>query len=181
MTKNFALFILLYLFHASAAQAVDSDDASKVIRSDDELPKVESLNWLNQNFLTKQRRTIDDLSRTHFGRTIDSNKEDLNTLQRIIDKGLIEKSNTKDLQALGVVLGDVYVKEVKELEWKIFTDELGPTHAVCVKNTKHCIFVMTMLSRRMEVGLKPEVAKVYQKGLDAIKSELPKLPYSVSQ
>lgn len=139
--------------------------------------KISDLNWVNNTFLSNQRNTIDELSRRHFGAQIRGDKSDLHTLQRLIDKQVIKRDDSATLQALGVVLGDVYVSENKNLHWQLLEDELGPSHVVCIKNTQHCLFPVTMLSRRIEVGLNPKVEKVYQDGLDSIKDYLPKLPF----
>ena len=150
----------------------------------DEFPKVEELNWLNYNFLNKQRKRADDLTREHYGkriRTVEYNEntlENIALLQRLVNDKVIEADDKLTLQSLGVVMGDIYVDQVKSLEWKVYEDDLGKSHAVCVANTKHCIFPMTMLSRRMQVGLQPDVQVVYQKGLDAVWDYLPKLPFS---
>lgn len=172
-------FLCISIFSNAHAEKTSAELANEVIRSTEEFPKVEELNWLNQKFLTKQRSTVEEITRTRFGRGLSGNKQDLRLLQRIVNEKAIDPTETEVLQALGVVLGDAYVNDTKELEWKIFTDEIGSTHAVCVKNTKECIFVLTMLSRRMEVGLSPDVDALYQKGLNAMKNVLPKVPYAV--
>ena len=140
-------------------------------------PKIEELSWISQSFMSEQRITVDEISRKNFGTPIRGEKSDLQTLQRIVDKQLIDKDDKETLQALGVVLGDVFVKDVKELEWKTLEDHIGRSHVVCVKDTTNCLFPITMLSRRMEVGLKPKVNKIYNDALAEIKPFLPKLPF----
>ena len=181
MKYLFFLIILLYSSQISTSFADNRDIADQVIRAPAEFPKISELNWLNQNFLTKQRSLVEEIARSHFGKTLQGNKHDIKVLQRIVNEKLIEPTATRELQALGVVLGDAYISESRELQWKIFEDDLGATHAVCVKGTKQCIFALTMLSRRMEVGIKPNVTEVYNKGWQAIAPFLPKLPYSVKQ
>lgn len=181
MKYTFFLLILLYITYPGIAKADNDDIANQVIRSQEEFPKIEAMNWLNQKFLTRQRGIIEEIARSNFGRSLQGNQRDIAVLQRIVDANLIQPNETVKLQALGVILGDAYVSESKKLHWKIFTDDLGPTHAVCVDGTKQCIFALTMLSRRMEVGIKPNVSDVYTKGWDAIAPLLPKVPYSVKK
>ena len=170
-------FLLTILFVA-AYGAADPNIAVEVYGADNQFPKITDLNWLNQNFLDQQRKRVDDMSRTHFGQQIRRNKSDLRTLQRLIDSGAVKGSDKIELQALGVVLGDVFVAETKGLQWRVYEDELGKSHAVCLEGTKNCLFPITMLSRRLEAGVAPEVNDVYQKGLMDMSPFLPKKPYS---
>jgi len=140
-------------------------------------PKIEDLSWASQQFMIEQRLIVDKLSRRHFGTPLRNNKTDLPTIQRIIDKEIIARNDKRSLQALGVVLGDVFVSEIKALEWKVLEDKVGRSHVVCVKDSSHCLFPITMLSRRIEVGLNPNAQKTYNKALNEIKAYLPKLPF----
>lgn len=140
-------------------------------------PEISELSWTNTTFLSSQRSAVDELTRRHFGEPVRGDKSDLHNLQRLIDKDVIERDDKASLQALGVVLGDVYVSENKNLQWQVYEDELGRSHAVCIKNTQHCLFPITMLSRRIEAGLNPKVEQVYQKGLKSLADYLPKLPF----
>ena len=170
--------VILVLFKALPSVA-DPSITAEVYGAEDRFPKIHSLNWLNRNFLDQQRTRVDDMARSQFGQQIRGNKTDLHTLQRLIDSNAITVGSDKiALQALGVVLGDVYAKEIKGLEWQVYEDELGKSHAVCLHKTKNCLFPITMLSRRLEAGVKPNVKDIYQKGLAEISPFLPKKPFS---
>lgn len=146
--------------------------------ANDPYPKIRLLNALNEQFLIGQRRSVESVMREGFGRSLaQAGAENISLLQRIIDNKLIDRGDKKKLQALGVVLGDIFVSKHKNLLWYVYEDELGKTHAVCVKDSSNCLFPITMLSRRMEVGLKPSVERVLNKGMDEISEFLPKLPY----
>ena len=174
--KHLVIFLLI-IAPSTLAQSV-------IYGSDDEFPRILDLNWLNNNFLNKQRKRVDALTRSEFGIRIKNHVDNENTLeniriiQRVINENKIDQEDKVTLQALGVVLGDVYVANVKELHWKVFEDDLGKSHAVCVEDTKHCIFPITMLSRRVEVGVTPDVQRVYDKGYSLISDYLTKLPFS---
>lgn len=143
-----------------------------------EYPNILELNWINEQFLIKQRERVDLLTRSKLGRQLSTGARNLALLQRVIDEELIESTNTIELQALGVIMGDSLIAQEKNLLWYVYEDELGKSLAVCVKHTEHCLFPITMLSRRMEVGVKPKVERIFNKGLDAIKPHLPRLPFS---
>ena len=174
---RYTVIVLLLICGFSHAQ-------ESIIMDDDEPPFVHELNVLNNNFLNQQRNRADKVCRQAFGRKLQSLSlgedtwQNIVLLQRIIDKKEVSQNDKLTLQSLGVVLGDIYVDQVRELNWKVYEDELGKTHAVCIDNTKHCIFPVTMLSRRIEGGLTPDVEIVYNKGLNFIKDYLPKKPFN---
>jgi hypothetical protein len=140
-------------------------------------PRVSELTWMDKNHLSQQRQAIEDIAGTEFGRRVRGDKSDLELLQRIVDNRLIRPNEAQQLQALGAVLGDVYVNQYESLEWRAYEDEKGRSRAVCVVNSKNCVFPITMLSRRISAGLEPHVKEVYNRGVEAIKPYLPKRPF----
>ncbi len=147
--------------------------------SAEEKVTIEELNWLDNSYLEKQVERIDELGRSEFGTPVRGDKSDLELLQRIIYRGLVPKDDSLRLQALGVVLGNVMVAEFG-LEWKKYSDRIGTSRAACIPGTQECVFPVTMLSRRMEVGLMPDVKRIYSEVQEMIKPFQPKLPYQVN-
>lgn len=148
-----------------------------VSAQDDDL-SIKDLGWIDQSHLQKQIDSIDEITRRHFGGGLHGSKQDLRLVQRIIDRSLIKRDDRIKLQALGAVLGQVLVNEEK-LVWQNYEDRRGKSRAVCVPNTQHCLFPVTMLSRRMEVGLMPRVDDVYKNAMAKIVEFIPKSPYNV--
>lgn len=148
------------------------------LSEDKPFPKVEPMQWINNNYLEIQRKHIDELARDNFAKRFKGTKADLSLLQRFADRKVIDRDDKKSLQALGVILGDIFVSEYAPLEWAVFEDELGKSHAVCVKETTECLFVTTMLSRRMEVGSVPDIRKIYKNNYENIKQFFPKRAYN---
>lgn len=171
------LFIaLIAIAHASAAVSQITFGPSQ--ESDSGEGTVRELNWMNNNFLDKQRQLADSTIRRAVGRQLHQSRADLRQIQRAIDDGALADADKETLQALGAALGDIFVKQHKKFNWRVYEDELGMSHAVCIDDTTHCLFPMTMLSRRMEAGLSPDVSKVFNTNLELLKSHLPYLPYS---
>lgn len=139
---------------------------------------IDDLAWMDRNHMAQQIKRVDDLARTRVGSQVREDMSDLDTLQRIIDRDLIERDDRLTMQALGAVMGNVMATEVEELEWKVYEDDQGRSRALCVEGTRECLFPITMLSRRMEAGLKPNVRKVYKEALEMIEPHLPEAPYS---
>ena len=138
---------------------------------------ISNLAWLDRNQMEQQQARIDELARTRLGSRLRGDKSDLETLQEIIDRELIARDDRLTLQALGVVLGNVMAREVEQLQWQVYEDDKGRSKALCLKEEKECLFPVTMLSRRMEAGLKPNVNKVYRDALSLVAPYLPKAPY----
>lgn len=138
---------------------------------------IEDMGWTDRNYLERQIERIDQLSRTQLGTQLRRNLADLDVLQQIVDRGLINESDTEALQAMGAVMGDLMRADVPSLEWKIYRDNLGRSRALCAKNSQECLFPITMLSRRMEAGLKPDVRKVYEEALALMNPYVTQMPY----
>jgi len=166
--------IVISMTLSSATQAQGA--TFKLYEDDGVGPAIRDLNWLNNTFLNKQRNRIDAITRSNFGRPIRKNKSDIIALQRTIDEELIDTEDTETLQALGVVLGDVYINENNIFEWKVYEDG-NASHAICIKKSEVCLFPITMLSRRIEAGTKPNVDAIYKKGLKLIEPHLPRKPF----
>lgn len=172
MTLHYCIAILAFTCTMPlAAQSV-------IYQDDSDFPRITPLNPTNVQFLTKQRARVDSITRKHFGRQLAGGNTNKSLLQRIIDEQVVAATEKLDLQGMGVVLGDLFVDTDKNLVWKLYEDDLGVSHAVCVNDTKHCIFPVTMISRRIEGGAPVDVNRLYRKGLDSMRDYLPKLPYS---
>lgn len=140
-------------------------------------PITEEPAWVDNGYLDRQRQLIDEISRSEYGRPVRRDESDLTVLERIVEDELINRTETQKLQAMGVVLGDIYVTELN-MEWRVYIDEKGKSRAVCLPETTHCLFPVTMISRRAEAGIKPDIRRIYNVGTDLMRPYLPKLPYS---
>ena len=142
-------------------------------------PQISDMRWTEKRQLDSQREWVENLAKEKLGQNIRQTSADIETLQRIIHRGLIKKDQSYQLQSLGVVLGDLFVQQLG-LEWRIYQDEKGRSRATCAPNTQECLFPITMLSRRMEVGLMPDVQKIVNDASDMIRPYLPTLPYEAN-
>ncbi len=174
------IFTLASLFVSSTffSTASSAQENAATINTQNPFPRVRELNWLNQQFLIKQRQRIEGISRRYLGQSLQTGTRNLPLLQRIVDENRIEHDDKLALQALGVVLGDILVHQHAKLAWFVYEDEQGSSHAVCLEGSEHCLFPVTMISRRVEVGAPVNVAKIYEKSVEMIKPTLPKLPFS---
>lgn len=143
------------------------------------LVSIEELRWVDTGYLQRQRALVDEMTRTEFGTPLRGDKRDLRLLQRIMDQGLVKQVDLVTQQALGVVLGDIYVKDLG-LKWVVYKDADGKSRATCLPDTHHCLFPITMISKRASLGAKPDIQTLYDHGVTLIQDHLPKLPYKVA-
>lgn len=141
------------------------------------VPDIEDLAWVDNGYLERQRQLIDEISRSEFGRPVRRDLSDLTVLERIIENELVNRTETQTLQAMGVVLGDIYVAELN-MQWRVYNDRQGKSRAVCLPDTTHCLFPITMISRRAEAGSRLDVRRIYERGVELMRPYIPKLPYS---
>ncbi len=140
--------------------------------------QIKELGWMDKNRMDQETTKINELAQTKLGIPLRRDLSDISTLQRIVDKELVAMDNFELQQAMGVILGNVMLADFPNtFEWKIYEDKLGRSRALCVRKTNDCLFPVTMLSRRMEVGTKPDVRKIYDDALLRMEKHLPKLPY----
>ena len=139
---------------------------------------ITELGWMDQSKMDKELTALSELTQTKIGTPIRTDLGDLETMQRLIDKNMVEQKDYGTQQAMGVALGNLILADFPNtFEWKIYEDEIGRSRALCVKKTSECLFPTTMLSRRMEVGSKPDVKKIYNDAILLMEKHLPKLPY----
>lgn len=142
----------------------------------DEKTSISDLKWTDKQYMEAQAQRVDALAREEFGSQLHATKNDLELLQRIINRGLVERTDTQTQQALGIVLGNVLASETG-MQWFIYNDAEGRSRALCVTKTEHCLFPATMLSRRMAAGLYPDVAKIYNDALEMVEPHIHQSPY----
>ncbi len=74
---------------------------------------------------------------------------DLPVLQRLLDDRVFTKEKTDELQAMGVVFGDVLATELG-LHWELVTDEYGTDPVLRYETRPIQVAPLTMISKRVE-------------------------------
>ncbi|MCH2169609.1 DUF3806 domain-containing protein [Myxococcota bacterium] len=142
-----------------------------------EAPELEALSAVDEASLQDQRSLVASLARRYVGTPLSQGStEDLRVLQRLVDRlpdrdrrlrdlaesSFADRDRIYELQSFGVVLGDVMVRNLG-LEWVIVQDEYGRSRALRLPDTRYLFFPITMLSKRYEKGLRPNVQALYDK------------------
>lgn len=84
----------------------------------------------------------------------------LGTLRSLLDVRQFQPEQTYELQAMGVVLGDVFVQDMG-FEWVMVSDEYGRDPALQYRNSSILLFPLTMISKRIESGEAVDVFALY--------------------
>ena len=137
--------------------------------------RSEPLSSIDRHFMDNQVDTLDSLARLHFGGQLNGDKtHDLQILQRLLDEKIVKPSQTKELQAMGVVLGRLLQVE-KGLNWIVYIDKYGRSRALQLpRHDDDFIFPTTQISRKVEVGLPVKVVDVYEElqgSIEAIRNK----------
>lgn len=139
--------------------------------------QVSELTIVDREYIAQQRTMLQDLAARYLGRQFQGQREpDLELLQTLLDKRLIRADQTRELQAMGVIMGDLLATEL-DMHWVIYEDRVGRSRALRYKESNEFLFPMTMISRRREADNQTRVVDIYQKAYDIIAERKPALPF----
>jgi hypothetical protein len=131
-------------------------------------PKFSELSHEDSERLDQQRALVAAAAKLRYGTAaLSRTKRDLPILQRLIDDKVFKKSQTYELQSLGVVFGDVLASELP-LRWVMTTDEYGTDPTLRFKNTSVNINALTMISKRVERDERVDFSSLLQKNREAL-------------
>jgi len=134
--------------------------------------RIEALSPIDQQFMAAQRAKVETLANQLGQQLTGIPERDLATLQRILELGLIAPDDTLQLQALGVVLGDLFATELN-MNWIVYRDPAGRTRALQYGTSEVFLFPVTMISRRWEVGHQRPVADIFDTNVATTRAKLP--------
>lgn len=98
---------------------------------------------------TQRRETMDLIARRLGILTLKGDKSDLDVLQSLVDRKAISRDDVRGLQSLGIVFGDLLVKEYG-LGWVSYEDDIGTSKALRWKKTENYVFPVTLFSKRVQ-------------------------------
>jgi hypothetical protein len=140
-------------------------------------PKVSGLRPVDTEFMAQQRARVDEMARFSLGKQLRGTKaNDLDILQTLLDRGLVRPQQKLELQAMGVVMGDLLAAEMN-MVWVVYEDRYGRSRALKIKNSNNYLFPITMISRRAEVGAAVHVQQIYDKALGLMRPFTRSLPF----
>lgn len=132
--------------------------------------RVDAITQNDLQYIEQQHQRIDTLARRHLGRQLQGNPaNDIPLLQALLDQQLVRPGQTLELQAMGIILGQL-LKQQYGLLWVIYEDKLGRSRALQVAGINEFIFPATQISRRVEVGIEISVQEQYRKLEQAVRT-----------
>jgi len=139
--------------------------------------RIGELTNTDLQYMADQRASLDDLATRNFGHPFNGNRDnDLTLLQNLLDKHLVRPDQTRELQAMGVIMGDLLAANLG-LHWVIYEDRVGRSRALRYKQSDDYLFPMTMISRRQEADNHTPVTAIYQKAYDIMAASIPARPF----
>ncbi len=134
--------------------------------------EISALGMGDRNYLRVQRERVNDLAARYLGRSLSGVKSrDLDTLQELLDRDIVTAGQTLELQAMGVVMGNLMADEHR-LRWVVYQDDRGRSRALQLDERPVFVFPITIISRRVDVGLEVDVAALYAKAIAEIQDDL---------
>ena len=110
--------------------------------------EITALSPLDLQYMDQQRELLQQLARSRLGRSFSGvHANDLALLQTLLDNNLVDGQQTRELQAMGVILGDLLAIDLN-MHWVVYEDKLGRSRALRYGETEHYLFPVTMISRR---------------------------------
>ncbi|MEZ5571928.1 MAG: DUF3806 domain-containing protein [Halioglobus sp.] len=138
---------------------------------------IGELSNVDLEFMAQQRALLQDLAASRLGRQFSGDKQrDLDLLQALLDQQLVRSDQVRELQAMGVIMGDLLAADL-DMHWVIYEDREGRSRALRYRETDNFLFPITMIARRREVGNETPVIEIYQKAYDTLDASRPKLPF----
>ncbi len=120
--------------------------------------------------LDKQRALVVAAAKQRYGVSrLVRTKADLPVMQRLIDDQAFTKTQTYELQSLGVAFGDVLASELP-LRWVMITDEFGTDPTLRFKDTTIQVNALTMISKRIERDERVNLSRL----LEITREQLPR-------
>ncbi len=132
-------------------------------------PQISDLEPIDLQYMAIQRSKLEDIARRDLGNSFNGDTDhDLALLQTLLDRRLIRGNQTAELQAMGIVLGDLLARDL-DMHWVVYEDKLGRSRALRYRDSDNYLFPVTMISRRREAGNETPVSEIYRKASDIIR------------
>jgi hypothetical protein len=138
---------------------------------------VRELSYLDRQYMQQVRSELNDLASRNFGSRFNGDKDhDLALLQSLLDRRLVVAGQTRELQGMGVLLGDLLAVDLG-MNWVVYEDHVGRSRALRYRQSDNYLFPVTMISRRREAENDTPVRTIYQKAYDLIAPLRDPLPF----
>ncbi len=159
-----AIIVFILVFISGCSHLSDMDEHNQ---------KITPLTEKDKQRLISQRAVIEKFISRNTSETFNYKTPGgkLGLLRAILTQDVFDKEQTYELQCMGVILGDVFVQEMK-MEWIIVEDAYGRDPAVKMPGTSVMVFPVTMISKRIERGEKVDVFDLFNGVADMVEQQV---------
>jgi hypothetical protein len=142
--KTFSFVILLSALFSvlSCSKPQQGSDAQQI-----SLPSNADIERLSRHRAVVERYLNEEESRVSYQTPAGK----LRVLRRLLAQNVFHRTQTSELQSLGIVLGDAFVQQLG-MEWVVVRDEHGKDLALRLPGTSTIVYPATMISKRIERG-----------------------------
>jgi len=120
-------------------------------------PSAKHIEWL-----TNAEQHILHILRKNYGDVrLDHTEADLRLGQRLIEDGVLDASQTLELQCLGGVLGNVFAAQTS-MHWAVVTNNYGTLLAIHDAGIGLTLYPLQMISQRIEDGREVDMPLLYR-------------------
>ena len=166
----YLLFLLIFIFisplNGDEMKSLSKHDLTSYRFSSPPINKevlVKQLNVSQSFILSSRRREFNALLYRNLGiMEARGDIRDLSILQQVVDQKLLANHQIKAWQSMGIVFGDILVKEFG-LSWISYEDEAGSSTALQWKETDNFVFPVTFFSKRIQFGESIDVRALFNK------------------
>jgi hypothetical protein len=138
--------------------------------------RLSPLSAIDRQYMDSQRSRINDLTLGEYGGRCCRREAELDYLQRLLDDRVVTGDDIEELQAMGILLGDLLASEL-DLHWTVYEDARGRSRALQYGETENFLFPVTMISRRRSAGDQTPVTEIYRQAVEAMEKARPPLPF----
>ncbi|MEM6301479.1 MAG: DUF3806 domain-containing protein [Pseudomonadota bacterium] len=138
--------------------------------------RITPLSKIDQRYMDEQRQRINELTLRYYGGRCCRSASELSYLQRLLDERRVSETEELELQAMGILLGDLLALE-QGMEWIVFEDAQGRSRALRLAESENYLFPATMVSRRRMAGDRTPIVDIYRKAVTDIESVKEPLPF----
>lgn len=130
--------------------------------------KVYAISPMDEQYMEVRKEEINSFARSEIGRSFGQGRDrDLEVMQEIIDRRLLDGDDITKLQAMGIIMGE-HLRRENGLRWVVYIDDKGRSRALEIPNKDEVIFPVTQISSRAAVGADIDVKAIYKKLEDEI-------------
>jgi hypothetical protein len=158
--RDIQLLIIIYIILLLNCMK-DNNKVNKYKQYDPGDQKIIELRNEDKIQINKQFNNAFHIVEKYTNKNLDKSQNDIKLIQIVIDNKFLNRSQTYDLQCLGIAFGMILENNIKGLHWITVIDKYGETPSLKYKETSIIIYPLTMISKRVEESREIDLIYLY--------------------